>query len=81
ATYTDSGASHHYFVDRSDFNAYTEISPVTGQGAGRGSTFQIIGVGSVHKDVVIDGKRRRIVFRDAVHAPDLAANLASISRL
>ena len=81
ATYADSGASHHYFVDRSDFDTYAEIAPVTGQGVGRDSTFQIVGVGSVQKDVVVDGKRRRVTFTNAVHAPDLAANLVSISRL
>jgi hypothetical protein len=48
ATYADSGASHHYFVDRSDFDTYMEISPVVGQAAGKDSTFQIVGIGSVH---------------------------------
>lgn len=81
ATYADSGASHHYFVERADFKTYAEISPVTGQGAGKGSTFKIIGVGSVQKDVMVDGERRRVTFENAVHAPDLAANLVSISRL
>lgn len=81
STYADSGASHHYFVNRSDFETYTEISSVTGQGAGRDSTFQIISVGSVRKDVMMGGKRRRIIFANAVHAPDLAANLISISQL
>ena len=80
-TYADSGASHHYFVDRSDFDTYMEISPVTGQGAGKDSTFQIVGIGSVQKDVVVDGRRQRVTFANAVHAPSLAANLISISRL
>jgi hypothetical protein len=30
-TYADSGASHHYFVDRSDFSTYMEITPIAGQ--------------------------------------------------
>jgi len=81
STYADSGASHHYFVDRSDFADYMEISPVTGRGAGRDSTFQIVGIGSVQKDVVVDGRRKRITFANAVHAPGLAANLVSISHL
>jgi len=80
-TYADSGASHHYFVDRSDFKDYMEISPVTGRGAGKDSTFQIVGIGSVQKDVVMDGRQQRVTFTNAVHAPGLAANLVSISRL
>ena len=70
-----------YFVNRSDFDTYLEISPVTGQGAGKGLGFQIIGVGSVRKDVVMDGKRRRVIFENVAHAPDLMANLVSLSRL
>ena len=81
ATYADSGASHHYFVNRSDFSTYMEISPITGQGAGKDSTFKIVGVGSVQKDVIVDGKRQSVIFRNVAHAPDLAANLVSISRL
>ena len=52
-----------------------------GQGTGKDSTFQIIGVGSVRKDIVMDGRWQRVVFTNAVHAPNLAANLISISRL
>ena len=81
STYADSGASHHYFMDRLDFETYTEISPVMGQGAGKDSTFQIIGVGSVRKDIVMDGRWQRVIFTNVVHAPDLTVNLISISQL
>lgn len=80
ATYAHSGAFHHCFVNRSDFSTYAGISPIVGQGAGRNFTFKIIGVGSVQREVVVDERRRRVVFRNAVHAPDFAANLVSISR-
>ena len=80
-TYANSGASHHYFVNRSDFSNYMEISPIAGQGAGKDSTVKIVGVGSVQKDVIMDGKRQSVIFRNVAHAPDLAANLVSISRL
>ena len=68
-------------MNRLDFSPYMEISPITGQGAGKDSMFKIVGVRSVRKDVIMDGKRQSVTHRNVAHTPDLAANLVSISRL
>jgi hypothetical protein len=47
-----------------------------------GSTFDIIGLGTVLKDVVApDGRSHIIILQNVIHAPSLTANLISISRL
>lgn len=79
-TYIDSGASHHYFVDRTWFAEYLEITPIQGRAAERGSTFTIVGVGNVHAQCLVNGSYQPIVLRNALHAPGLNANLVSVSR-
>jgi hypothetical protein len=80
ATYLDSGASNHYFVDRSWFSEYVEITPITGSAAKAGSTFSIIGMGTVCIQTPINGKTNIVTLRNVMHAPDLTANLISIAK-
>ena len=54
ATYIDTDAMYHYSVNRSDLCIYVGITLMTSQGAGKSSSFQIVGIGSVQEDVVVD---------------------------
>jgi Integrase core domain/GAG-pre-integrase domain len=55
--------------------------PLQGHAAG-GSTFDIVGLGTVLKNVIAPDRRSRtIVLQNVIHAPSLTANLISISRL
>jgi hypothetical protein len=81
-TYADSAANKHCFTNRSDFSTYhTLIQPDEGQSASKGGHFRIIGHGAVTKTIVSGSLKTTITFRNAVHTPDLIANLVSISKL
>ncbi|THH16291.1 hypothetical protein EW146_g4334 [Bondarzewia mesenterica] len=75
-TYSDSGATYHYFTDQRDFVVYEPLlKPEAGRAAGlRG--FTISGTGLVVKDTLINGKRvtRHL---QAMHSPDMGQNLLS----
>ena len=47
----------------------------------KGGHFHIVGHGAVTKTVVLGSLRTTITFKNAVHTPDLIANLISISKL
>ena len=81
-TLLDSGASDHCFTDRALFTTYTPLSQATpGLGAGRDSTFQIVGRGNVKFESVIDGEVKKITLNDVLHTPGLRSNLISVSKL
>ncbi len=80
-TYADSGATEHFFVNRSDFSSYKTLDEnITGNAAEKDSTFRIAGFGVVKKSFRHEGKQTHLTFKNAMHTPDLAANLVSISR-
>ncbi|KAG6881055.1 hypothetical protein C0993_003080, partial [Termitomyces sp. T159_Od127] len=80
-TYADSGATDHCFVQQSDFEEYqTYITPCQGMSANRRGVFGILGTGMVRKTVKVDGKVVHLVFKSALHTPDLSANLISIRK-
>ncbi|PPQ82316.1 hypothetical protein CVT24_002271 [Panaeolus cyanescens] len=80
-TYADSGASDHCFVNKSDFSTYEAFDePRLGQAANRGMKFRIVGKGSVTKTFFSEGKKTTLTFNNALHTPDFAANLISVSR-
>ncbi|THH06903.1 hypothetical protein EW146_g9474 [Bondarzewia mesenterica] len=76
ATYSDSGATFHYFADQRDFVIYEPLSqPAEGRAAGPGG-FTVIGKGIIVKDAIV--QRRRITcILSAIHAPDMGQNLLS----
>ena len=81
-TYADSAANKHCFVEWSDFTTYFPLSkPDEGQPANKGGQFRIIGHGAVMKTIVSGSLRTTTTFKNAVHTPDLIANLVSISML
>lgn len=79
--FLDSGASHHYFTARELFSDYLPLTPQAGNSAKCGASFTIIGVGTVHTSIIVNGKPSIIAFRNALHTPDLSANLISLSRI
>jgi hypothetical protein len=78
-TFVDSGATHHCFVLRSDFATYTPAVS-SGQTANAGASFRILGQGKVYKSVSMNGLNT-VLELDAIHTPDFASNLLSVSRL
>ncbi|KAJ6479829.1 hypothetical protein C8R45DRAFT_1156024 [Mycena sanguinolenta] len=81
-TFVDSGASDHFFRDRSDFDNYEAVAVRTGKSAlASDGDFTIVGKGTVTKRFIINGKEAHITFRNALHTPSLSANLISVSQL
>ncbi|TFK45753.1 hypothetical protein OE88DRAFT_1603380, partial [Heliocybe sulcata] len=66
---------------RDNFVDYVEIVPQTGRGAKKGMNFTVVGAGTVFMNVTVNGSQTTLIFRDAVHAPDLRANLISVPRM
>jgi hypothetical protein len=54
---------------------------VVGQSSKEGTSFTILGTGDVELKVTFKESERTLSFRDALHAPDITANLLSISRM
>jgi hypothetical protein len=77
-TFLDSGATHHYFVNKKWFTEYVEITPMSGQAAN--SSFDIVGTGTVALQSLVKGKLKPVLLRDVMHAPSLHANLISVPR-
>ena len=81
-TYANSATNKHCFVNSSDFTTYHALSqPDEGQPANKGGQFHIVGHGSVTKIIMSSSLKTTIMFKHAVHTPDLIANLISISKL
>ncbi|THH07164.1 hypothetical protein EW146_g9403 [Bondarzewia mesenterica] len=75
-TYSDSGATYHYFADHRDFVTYEPLSkPGTGRAAGPNG-FTIARSGLVVKDAIV-GRKRVTCRLQAVHASDMGQNLLS----
>lgn len=80
-TYADSGATDHFFVDRAVFSDYEELpNPIEGHAALKGAMFRVIGRGTVKKICHTAHGLSELVFKNALHAPDLASNLISITK-
>ncbi|KAJ7588065.1 hypothetical protein C8J56DRAFT_757813, partial [Mycena floridula] len=81
AIYADSGASVPFFQKKDMFQNYTIIpNGSTGTSSNRHAALQIIGTGDVEILVHHKGIPKLIAFKNAVHCPDIASNLVSISR-
>lgn len=80
-TYTDSGATDYCFVKQSNFEEYKAYGmPQQGVSANRGGVFNILEEGTVKRTTTINGHTSKLIFRLALHMPDLAANLVSIRK-
>jgi len=64
-----------------DFSAYEPFAEIReSQAACRGANFRICSKGMVTKAYMLKGKETKITFQNALHTPDFAANLISVSR-
>ena len=80
-TYADSGTTDHCFTNQEEFTTYlTYNPPCTGHTANKDGTFHTLGVDKVRCSFIYNGCHTHPNFKAAVHAPDLSANLISISK-
>lgn len=81
-TLLDSGASDHCFVDRGLFVSYSPLDyPLTGLGAEKDSTFEILRKGKVKFSTNLDDKQQNISLDNVLYTSNLRSNLISISKL
>ena len=78
-TCVDSGASRDYCPDRSKFSNYKRIDRNVTTADGR--TIKAIGMGDMHVELPNGSKKTKVIFKNAIHAPEMAFTLISISRL
>jgi len=77
-----SSASDHCFTDKTLFKEYTPLSQAaTGLCAGKGSTFDIMGKGTVEFSTTANGISRNISINNALYTPSLRCNMISVSKL
>jgi hypothetical protein len=76
-TCVDSGASRDYCPDRSKFSNYKPIDRDIMTADGR--TIKSIGMGDMH--VELPNGSKKTIFKNAIHAPEMAFTLTSISQL
>ena len=81
-TLINSGASDHYFVNKSLFILYILYnSSKIGLFTDKGSTFNISGKGPVQFLIEVNRIKQKIIFNNVLHTPSLCPNLISISKL
>ena len=78
-TCMDSGASRHYCPDRTKFTDYKPLERKITTADGRSLT--TMGIGDLHLELPNGSGKTKTVFKNAIHAPDMAFTLISISRL
>ena len=75
----DSGASEVYCLDREKFANYKQINWSITTADGR--KLKAIGMGDLEIDLPNGSKATKMMFKDAIHAPDMAFTLIAISKL
>jgi hypothetical protein len=75
----DSGASRHYFLDRTKFTDYKVVERKITTADNR--TLTTTGVGDLHIDLPNGSGKTKTILKGAVHAPDMVFTLISISQL
>src|ERR1700678_3724114 len=78
-TCMDSGASMDYCPDRARFTNYKSIQRKIMTADGR--TLMAIGSGDLHIELPNGSGKTKVVFKNAIHAPEMAFTLISISLL
>ena len=81
ACVADSGCTTYFFKSREAFSSYTPLDKAAGQSSKEGTSFTVLGMGTVQIKVIHKGLEQTLTFGNALHAPDVTANLISISRL
>ncbi|GLB45342.1 hypothetical protein LshimejAT787_2200050 [Lyophyllum shimeji] len=77
----DSGCTAYFFKSRDSFKTYKPLNKVVGQSSKESANFSVIGVGNVEVRVLHKNVEHTLQFRDSLHAPDVTANLLSISKM
>jgi gag-polypeptide of LTR copia-type/GAG-pre-integrase domain len=78
-TCIDSGATHNYCPNHSKFSNYQSIEcKIT---MADGWSLSTIGIGNLHVKLPNGSQKTKIMFKGAIHAPEMAFMLLSISRL
>jgi hypothetical protein len=81
ACVADSGCTSYFFKNRDAFVTYNPIKTLVGQSSKSGTSFPVLGFGNVEVSIVHGNKRNTLLLKDALHAPDVTANLISISKM
>jgi hypothetical protein len=81
ACVADSGCTTHFFKSRGHFSSYTALEKAAGQSSKEGTSFTVLGMGTVQMKVIHNNLEHTLTFKDALHAPDVTVNLISISQL
>ncbi|KAF5333042.1 hypothetical protein D9758_017295 [Tetrapyrgos nigripes] len=76
----DSGATHHFFRQKSSFITYS-LHADKGGSSHENAEFDIVGRGDVKVEVMYGGVTYHLLFRDAFHAPNVSNNLMSTGTL
>ena len=76
----DSGASCHYSPDCKKFENYW---PISGQDilTADGHALKVVGIGDIHIELPNGMGHTKALLKDAIHAPEMAFTLISISQL
>ena len=78
-TCIDSRASRDYCPDRAKFTNYKSVHRKITTADGR--SLNAVGMGDLHLELLNGSGKMKTVFENAIHAPDMAFTLISISRL
>ena len=78
-TCMDSRASQHYCPDRSKFTEYKTVERKITMADGR--TLTTAGMGDLNIELPNGSGKTKTIFKNAIHAPEMAFTLISISRL
>ena len=73
----DSGANRHIFFDRTHFDNYRTIPPLTINGFGSSVSSAAIGVGDIFLHAKCNGKTSTIKLSEVLHVPSARMNLVS----
>ncbi|KAJ3759254.1 hypothetical protein EV360DRAFT_82285 [Lentinula raphanica] len=80
-TFADSGATAHFFSNKSVFRNYVERKGSVGNSSKKGVSFEILGQGDVDIQVTHQNQLHTLTFHNALHAPSITSNLISLSVL
>ena len=81
ACVVDSRCTTYFFKSQDAFSIYKPLDEATGQSSKVGANFCIHGIGTVEIKVIYDNVIHTLEFTNVLHAPDITANLISISKM
>ena len=81
ACVVDSRCTTYFFKSQDAFSIYKPLDEATGQSSKVGANFCIYGIETVEIKVIHDNVIHTLEFTNVLHAPDITANLISISKM